>query len=566
MCGIAGLLEPNGPVDPSTLDRFTDSLAHRGPDGRGTWIDGGTGLGHRRLAILGLGDAGRNPMAYGGARGDRYWIVYNGEVYNYLELKRELEARGHRFGTATDTEVVLAAYAEWGEACFPRFNGMWALALWDREERRLLLARDRFGIKPLFWTRQGGRFAFASELKAFRALDGFECRMDHEIAAATLQAMTAIEGRRSEALLRDVRRLMPGHLLTVRTGEEPVIRRWWNTLDHLPSDVPDRYEDQVALFRELFLDAVRLRLRSDVPVGASLSGGVDSGAVASAIAWLGGTGERRAGNVAAFIADFPGTVLDERVYADAVVEHAGLRAHRWTFDADEAVGHVVDSVWAMEEISGAIAVPVWAVYREMRRQGVAVSLDGHGGDELLCGYHFFLDWPMRTVNDNLFREFHQDLLPSILRNFDRCSMAHGVEVRMPLMDWRLVCLAFALPPTAKVGAGHTKRILRDAMTGIMPDSVRWRRSKIGFNSPMIEWFNGGLAPLIRELVRDPLWDSIGLWDGPGLREAILAKTDARAWTVEDWSDTLHHWAKMSLVLWHRLFIDGTPASQLRGSA
>ncbi|OQX22477.1 MAG: hypothetical protein BWK80_30440 [Desulfobacteraceae bacterium IS3] len=161
MCGIAGILNLNGPINPDELDRFTDSLTHRGPDGRGTFVDGNLGLGHRRLAILDLSEAGKCPMPYGGYDGKRYWITFNGEVYNFLELRDELKKLGYRFRTETDTEVVVASYAHWGEDCLLRFNGMWALAIWDSLEKKLFLARDRFGIKPLyFWGTR--RFAFSS--------------------------------------------------------------------------------------------------------------------------------------------------------------------------------------------------------------------------------------------------------------------------------------------------------------------------------------------------------------------------------------------------------------------
>ena len=287
---------------------------------------------------------------------------------------------------------------------------------------------------------------------------------------------------------------------------------------------------------------------------------MDSSAVASAMAWHQnhpGSGMERCSEdwQRAFIATFPGTPLDERVFADAVVDHIGAKAHYWMFDQDEAVRHVIDTVWSMEDVYGGLAVPIWCTYREMRRRGVTVSLDGHGGDELLCGYTWYLDWPMNQVNANLFRDFHTTLLPAILRNYDRCSMAHGIEVRMPLMDWRLVTFALGLPAEAKIGGGYTKRVFRDAMTGIMPDAIRQRRSKIGFNSPMIEWYNGAMAPLIRRVVNHSLWLESPFWNGQQMRDAVLAKTNARAWTLKDWGGALQVWTMMNLVLWQLLFVE-----------
>lgn len=559
MCGIAGILNRSAPIDQTELLRFTDTLTHRGPDGRGALVDGNLGLGHRRLAILDLSADGRNPMPYGGGDGQRYWITYNGEVYNFLELRAELEALGHAFRTGTDTEVVVAAYAQWGEECLLRFNGMWAFAIWDRETRSLFLARDRFGIKPLYYWNGPTRFAFASEMKGFLALDGFEPRLDEAVARKMLTGSQAYEGTETAAILKGIERLPGGCTLRVRAGEAPVVRRWWNTRDHLVA-VPARYEEQVEMFRETFLDAVRLRLRSDVAVGTCLSGGVDSSAIASAMAWVHNRSGRAVERDApdwrhAFIACFPGTMIDERVHADLVAAEIGAVSHHWEFSSDAALPHIVDSVWATEDLYPGLTVPIWCIYREMRRRGVTVSLDGHGGDELLGGYTWYLDWPMNRVNDGLYQDFHGTLLPSILRNFDRCSMAHGVEVRMPLMDWRLVRLAFSMGPEAKMGGGYTKRILRDAVAGIMPDAIRRRRSKIGFNSPMIEWLNGGMADLVRTVVTHRLWRESPFWDGPGLGDAILRKTAARAWTAADWTAALSVWTMMNLVIWQMLFIE-----------
>ena len=559
MCGIAGILNFQQPINPVELDRFTDSLTHRGPDGRGTFIGGNLGLGHRRLAILDLSEAGKNPMPYGGENGKRYWITYNGEVYNFLELRQELKQLGHRFKTETDTEVVVAAYAEWGEDCLLRFNGMWAFAIWDAVEKKLFLARDRFGVKPLYYLTTGNRFAFASELKAFLELNDFSVALNEEVIPHIIQTNQAYEGTTDQTIMKNVLRLHGGHSLTLKSDGNYTLKKWWETLSHIPQ-IPSSYTEQVEQFRDLFLDAVKIRLRSDVAVGTCLSGGIDSSAVASGMAWNHRQGknglERCAGDwQQAFVATFPGTQLDERAYADDVIGHVGAQPHYWVFDNDQALSHIIDSVWAMEEVYLGIAVPAWCLYRQMRRKNVVVSLDGHGGDELLGGYTWYLDCPMNQVDQILYRDFHTTLLPSILRNFDRCSMAHGIEVRMPLMDWRLVTFAFGLPADCKIGAGYTKRVLRDAMQGIMPENVRRRRSKIGFNSPMIEWYNGGMAEMLRKIVNHRLWLESPFWDGHQLRDYVLEKTNAGAWTSSDWGVTLHIWSRVNIVLWQLLFVE-----------
>lgn len=558
MCGITGILSFNRPINPIELSRFTNSLSHRGPDGEGTYIDGPVGLGHRRLAILDLNQAGQCPMPYGGADGRRYWITFNGEVYNFLELKKELLNAGFTFRTETDTEVVVAAYAHWGEDCLFHFNGMWAFAIWDSHAKTLFLARDRFGIKPLYYLGTD-RFAFASELKAFLSLDGFTPALNTHIVPTLLSRSYAYEGTTDQTTLKGVQRLPAGHALTINPQGQGRLRKWWETRDHIPA-VPSRYEEQVERFRELFLDAVRIRMRSDVPVGTCLSGGVDSSAVVSSMAYL-QQGKRNGLERCprdwqqTFITSFPGSELDERRYAEQVVEHIGARPHYWVFDPNTTTAHIVESVWAMDDVCPDLGVEAWATYRTMRQNNVVVSLDGHGGDELLCGYSWYLDWPMNQVNDNLYKDFHYTLMPTILRNYDRCSMASGVEVRMPIMDWRLVTFAFGLKAESKIGGGFTKRVFREAMKGIMPEAIRVRRQKIGFALPLFDWYNDELLPFIRKVTNHRLWLESPFWNGAQLREQIIRKSEAGAWSYNDWGECLRVWTYMNLVIWQLLFVE-----------
>lgn len=557
MCGIAGILNFGPPVSNNELVAFTDALTHRGPDASGYYIDGDIGLGHRRLSILDLSDAGKCPMLYLAPDGEALWIVFNGEVFNFLELRNELISFGYTFRTQTDTEVIAAAYHKWGSNCLVRFNGMFALAIWMPSSRSLFLARDRFGVKPLYFS-VNSRFTFASELKAFTKLKGFNIQINDALLPELINGNTA-EGASQESVMKGVLKLLPGHSLLVSRDGQVSIKKWWDTSAHIPT-IPTSYSEQVDEFRSLFLDAVRIRMRSDVAIGTCLSGGIDSSAVACAMNYIakqGMGGERFQSDwQRTCVATFPGTMVDEKQFADIVINHVGAKPHYWEFRDEEVLPHVLESVWASEEIVHALTVPVWCTYRELRKHGVVVSLDGHGGDELLGGYSGYLDWPYATFNQGLYSDLHSNLLPAILRNFDRCSSAHGVEVRTPILDWRLVTYSFALPTEAKVGEGFTKRILRDAMRDIMPERIRTRRSKIGFNSPMIEWFNGGLQPLMRAVVNHPLWLDSKCFDGPKLRELIMAKCDARAWTKDDWGLSLRIWVFMTVVIWQLLFVEG----------
>ena len=608
MCGIAGIWQLDGQkVEYATIERFIGALTHRGPDGEGILHndEGRLALAHRRLAILDLSVAGNQPMR---SLSGRYDITYNGEVYNFLELRAELEKDGFQFRSNSDTEVILAAFERWGPDCLPRFNGMWSFAIWDHYRRTLFLSRDRFGVKPLYVLVSVRRFAFASELKAFLYLDGFAPVTDTQAFEARLA------GNFSEhVLLRGIESVQPGHCLEV-TPKGTRSWRWWNTLDHLVS-VPRNVATQAEEFRELLFDACRLRVRGDVPVATSLSGGLDSSSVLCSLAASQERGitDRRAPDWRrAFIAGFPGTPQDETMYARLAAERAGAIPVVHQFSGDEFRAHLDAYLYQYEEIGGLFGVASWALYREMRREGIIVSLEGHGGDELLAGYdlHILLALmrggglmaaPSRTLDliktlqhmysharqserpnklvlaaltirsvravvrhlrpsqrvlaevvrrhsfdpataadkttraeeqaidalgpltGALYRSFHRHSLPRILRSFDVCSMGHGVEARMPLLDWRIVCYGFSVPDESKAACGYAKRLLREAMNGVLPEPVRLRRDKLGYNAPVAHWLNGGLGDWLWSELNDQEFLRSELWDGRSLLALARAK-------------------------------------------
>jgi asparagine synthase (glutamine-hydrolysing) len=601
VCGITGLwafdaAEP-GPVP---LQRMTDALAHRGPDGSGTFHDSDARLrlGHRRLAILDTSDAGAQPMT---DPTGRWTIVFNGEIYNFVELRRRLEAAGHAFRTRSDTEVLLAAYVAWGAACQLQLNGMWAFAVWDRAERTLFCSRDRFGVKPFLFHHGTGLFAFASELKAFAVLPLLDLEIDHDYLDLGAQRTASL---RSTAL-RGVHQLLPGHSLRVRADGRIDEQRWWRTVDHLP-EVPRDYDAQVEAFRENFADACRIRTRSDVPIATSLSGGLDSSSVAAMVQASGadddGTGFTE-DRQRVFIQSFPGHASDETHWAEMVARHLGTPMVHTTVDVATDAAHIWQAVDAVES-PYFLPLGVWAHYRRLREHGVTISIDGHGGDEILAGYpstvrrqrqrdlsrlrlpawtrHARISLGMgdtdrrgravtglrpmlfddarrvwsrevllrgtleslaasqlgRTIRGrrssvdgrtgrldellaelhaferdlevesreltplgrDLYRAFHHDTLPVILRNFDRLAMASGVEIRAPLLDWRVVTFATALPDRAKLGNGVAKRLLRDAAGPLLPAAVRDRTDKVGFRAPTALWLEQGLAEVALDVV------------------------------------------------------------------
>lgn len=381
MCGIAGIIDFDGGVDLRVAVEMARLLEHRGPDDSGSFTEPGVALAHRRLAIIDLSADGRQPMADASGR---YQLVYNGEICNYRELRAELETLGHRFRTRTDTEVVVEAYAEWGSSCVTRFNGMWAFAIWDRHERELLCSRDRYGIKPFYYLCDGQRVVFASELKAFRA---YPASLDPNPRAVRAYLEHGLLDHTDETFFAGIMQLPPAHSMTFnREGRE--LRRYWSLE---PRDVEGDAGDEV---RALFLDAVRLQLRSDVPVGSCLSGGIDSSAIVGAVDHLLRTEAESATPVGerqrTFTSYFADPGLDERPYARAVVDRTHADAHWISFTDDDLEKDLAAIVEAHDEpFRSTSMIAQWYVMQAARNRGITVMLDGQGADELLAGYRSF---------------------------------------------------------------------------------------------------------------------------------------------------------------------------------
>lgn len=388
MCGIAGIFHLDGSaLNPQDLKTFTDSMLHRGPDGSGYTMlhNNSLGLGHRRLSILDLTDAGNQPMSYAGGR---YTIAYNGEVFNFPEIRNELQNKGHRFVSDTDTEVILAAYTEWGKACLNRFNGMWAFAIWDENEQHLFLARDRFGIKPLYYLFEPGkRFVFASETRAFKFLPGFQRNINESRLAINIVDSYALEGL-GHTIFESVYQLLPGHTITIRADKNVRQKRWWNIHDHVVSST-ESHEKQTERFYELFRDSCRLRLISDVPLATALSGGLDSTSVYSTVFDIirNEHPERISKDAQkAFTAVFPGLDTDEKEYAAKAAGFIGGDIHYISQDENTLPDQIIRDTEKCDFISVSPISAIAGVYRGMRENGMVVSLDGHGVDEMMYGY------------------------------------------------------------------------------------------------------------------------------------------------------------------------------------
>lgn len=390
MCGIAGIYHLNQKsLDPLKLKRFTDSMLHRGPDASGyEFADSNTlGLGQRRLSILDLSELGKQPMYYGDGR---YLITYNGEIFNFRELRAELADAGYKFRSETDTEVIMAAYMKWGPACLDKFNGMWAFAIWDAQKHELFLSRDRFGIKPLYYTFQSGKmFAFASETRAFKFLDGFNRETDAYLLELNLRDPYSLEGN-GYTPFKNILQVLPGHYMYIRNNTDSAVqKRWWHIEDHLHEKFPDTFTEQSEKFYNLLRDSCKLRLVSDVPLGTALSGGLDSTAIYSTVHEILRTDKLSRVNSdsqRAFTAIFPGLPQDEQAYAAKAAAYIKGPIEYIEIE-NEKLPEIIESETRLSDyVSTSPISSISAIYRGMRNKGITVSLDGHGVDEMMYGY------------------------------------------------------------------------------------------------------------------------------------------------------------------------------------
>jgi len=611
MCGILGVLggdfEKNGEL---ARTRALPRLRHRGPDETQLCLHKKENLilGHTRLRILDLSKGGRQPMY---SADGRHGLVYNGEIYNFLEIRAALEAEGISFRTEGDTEVFLAAFVRWGPACFSKFNGMWAAGIFNFTEQRLFLSRDRFGKKPLFWARMPEGFVFASEMKGI--LPFLPNPKINRTLLRNTRGLTLYEST-EDCLIEEIRRFPAGCWAEVK---ESVVQAnpYWRTLEHLPA-VPRRYEEQVEQVRELFLDSCRLRMRSDVPIGTALSGGLDSSATLAVMSHCGKQSSRRQAQSwqNAFTASFPGSFLDETPYARELCQALGIPFHPVLLSGERALQNLPEDMWKFEEIYLAAPSPFMAVYQSIREAGTVVTLDGHGADELFGGYAFdYLEavydagkdvpaalailktwesqWPPETeefklpyrnrfqhlarlwirrwrnrvqgkispiepgteqLPDELARKLfvstHRTILPTLLRNYDRYSMAYGVEIRMPFMDHRLVSLAMALPWTSKIRNGYSKAVLRDAVAPYLPDSIAYRKIKFGFSPPANQWMRGPWKEFLMDMTTSRDFQSCEFID-----QTQAVRSLYKALASPNFRDAEDAWVKIVPYLWQKYF-------------
>ncbi|MDN7023948.1 asparagine synthase (glutamine-hydrolyzing) [Methanoculleus sp. FWC-SCC1] len=655
MCGIAALISLNGSSEHLTeIAAMTGTIRHRGPDDEGFAVftqapkvavlfggsetpdevmsaglhyspkqafcgtipeDAVVALGHRRLSILDLSPAGHQPIC---TPDRRYWIAYNGEIYNYTELRAELEGYGHRFASHTDTEVIVTAYAQWGRDCLHRFNGMWAFVIYDAEEQKVFVARDRYGIKPLYyWFSPEGFLAIASEIKAFTILPGWKARLNGPRAYDYLVSNLLDHTR--ETLFQGVYQLPAGEAAEFRVEDVestlPVYR--WYRLE--PQQFSGTFDAAAAEFRRLLNDSVHLRMRSDVPGGSCLSGGLDSSSI---VCLVNDTlrSEEKQDFQKTFSACSHVKEYDEREFIDEVIGARDIQAHYTYPSFDMLLSQLDDLIWHQDEPFKTTSIfAQWLVFRLAAEQRVKVLLDGQGADEQLCGYLWFFGcryadlfraadltrlWKEMQAVKSLhgipetrslammgyyllppslkrpaMKYFQADCvrpswinadllaiprgylwqpngsssvpgvtqsialaqmlytsLPSLLHWEDRNSMAHSVESRVPFLDYRLVEFIMGLPEEYRIDAGVTKRVLREAMKGILPENVRMRMDKMGFYTAEEHWIRHEGPEIVRKLLREAVDASEGV-----LKEEAVERLDRMLSGEEPVSPQVWRW-------------------------
>lgn len=534
MCGIAGIYGKQNKVNYPDLKLMGDKLAHRGPDGEGIWINESDNIGfaHRRLSIIDLSDHGKQPMHYAD---NRYTIAFNGEIYNYIELKKSLIDKGYKFVSDSDTEVLLALYAEKGENCLSDLDGMFAFAIWDDLKKELFLARDRFGEKPLYYAFINGAFCFASEMKALFAI-GASADVRPDSIYKYLESNVLIDEKDpAGTFYKNIRQLDAANFMIAKDAGIQKINRYWS-LDHVSINDKIGLEDAAERFTELLTSSVKRRLRSDVPVGSSLSGGIDSSAIVLIANRL--RSDRQIQNT--FSARFKNFDKDEGRYIDMVIAKAtGVSRHDVYPDIDKLIEEIDTLSYHQEEpfYSGSI-YNQYCVMRLAKEFDTTVLLDGQGADEQLGGYmhyyfhhltHMITKQPLEFLRERKsYQKIHKSLQPyriprrlplmylkkyifnsdyafdkdvrsllvkdttttglkALLRYGDRNSMAFSREVRLPFLNHDLCEFIFSLPTNYILREGWTKYILRKAVEGFVPEEITWRKDKIGFEPPQEDW-------------------------------------------------------------------------------
>lgn len=596
MCGLAGMFAFNGgKVDPSVIRRMSESIKHRGPDEEGEYISGSIGIGFRRLSIIDLSLASHQPML---SEDGQKIIAFNGEIYNYLELRQELQKLGHVFISTGDTEVLLHAYCEWGYSCLDKLNGMWAFIIYDLKQKKLFGSRDRFGIKPLYYYKLPYCILFASEIKAILASGHYRETQNWKVISKFLLLNHLDDS--TETFYSKIEQIPPGSAFEIDLEGRLNIWCYWS-IEQLPNNI--NLEDPVHCFREIFEDAVRIRLRSDVPIGVCLSGGLDSTSIMCTMANLINQSKKTVDDpIQAFC--FIDDEFDESPFITDTLDQTSAQLNQLQTNPYQLWENLSQILWYHDEpVHSMTALIGFELFKLASTKGVKVILNGQGADETIAGYlHYFRNYwytllseekvskalceikaycnkrggswlvffwnslrclymsqlwyisayrklglvrQYRTVQNNpwftpqlssylqmdglghidqgldtaLKNSVEVRSLPLYLRVEDRNSMAHSVEARLPFLDYRLVSLVFNLPARWKMRGPWNKYILREAMRGCIPESVRCRLDKMGFPTPQKRWIETLYQP-IRDTIESQKFRERGIYNVSMIRKDL----------------------------------------------
>jgi asparagine synthase (glutamine-hydrolysing) len=604
MCGIVGF---TGKRDKDALNRMMDSIYHRGPDDDASLEAKNFSVGFRRLAIIDL-----SKSIYPLTNEEKTVKVFlNGEIYNYQELQDELKNAGHKFKTQSDTEVIAHGYEQWGEKVVEHLRGMFVFVIYDEKKDSLFIARDRLGIKPLYYAEYDGRVIFSSEIKALFA--GFAINRDADDLAVYRFLVSRVHDIDKNTFFSNVKRLLPGHQMTIDSHGNFRIEKYWKPTFNPEFKSKKSDQDYAEEFKEIFTEAVRLHLIGDVPVGVTLSGGLDSTGITALASKL--YKEMDAKNTLyTFSAIHPGETVDESKYIDYVTSQYDVKSIKIKPEVDKFWEDL--PLWTYFQEEPVISGAPYAYYTVMReaRKYVTVLLSGQGGDELLAGYipyfftylqsalnsgnyleilrESFLGRDLYTkfamnilrakfkkekqhsarlvlsdqfakefggkniefknkknLNERLFEDVTSSSTPSLLRYEDKNGMANALESRVPFFDHKLVEYIFNLPIDQKIKNGWTRFIYREAMKGIIPEGIRRRRSKIGFTNPESEWIERKSDKFI-EIFSSDSFRSRKYWNA----DAVLSEFK-QFLNGEQSGDILYFWRIFSIEMWLRTYVD-----------
>ena len=547
MCGISGIISKKR-IEKDIIEPMTDTIIHRGPDGFGYYYGEKFVFGHRRLSIVDLSDAGHQPMQYL----NRYVITFNGEVYNHLELRIELEKNGYLFQSHTDTEVIMASYDFWGVDCLNKFNGMWAFVIHDRLKDKYFMSRDRFGKKPFYYYKDQEKFIFGSEIKVILAHPDVESKPNLKFLDSYVQngAKEYIKETAFENIFRfDFSSYFEGSLEDIFENFEQ--NKFWEIKPNLSHEKFDeeKAKEYAKQYYELLEDAVRIRLRADVKVGSALSGGLDSSSIVYLVnKLLKEQGKEELQETFSSVYKSDGTQeCDESYFIDIMALKLGVHSNQIEPKEDEIPSQIEKMIWHLENPPDNSLMSSWHTFKLVASTDVKVTLDGQGADEQLGGYLPYLlnyisslsivdmfsqakkclqipnsnkyvfvglclgiyrvlfgEKFLKFTIKNIFkRDFETNLnkklgidtmgsLITLIHYADHTSMAFSIESRMPFMDYRLVEFLASVPACYKMRDGWTKYLARLAFDGKLPDEINWRKDKMGWPIPEKKWFYGNL--------------------------------------------------------------------------